>query len=260
MRGESLRRAARVAKHWVRSVEPAPRLRFPERFRSQQPSPYSFPVELENPLEALGRRYRPSKRLHHYLPFYWMHFRDIRDRVRNVCEIGVQTDRSIRMWEEFFPHATIWGLDIDPKVKALEGGRCRIRIGDQSDHAFLARVLDEVEGGFDIVIDDASHKMRHQLITFNALFPALTDHGVYVIEDTGGLTGCSQSVERMKEIVDHIMCWPPDWDSRQWLQLASHPDGASWADRNAIGIAFYRWLVFVFRGHNPEDNPHLTRA
>jgi hypothetical protein len=161
------------------------------------------------------------------------------------------------MWEEFFPRATIWGLDIDPKVRAFEGGRRRVRIGNQSDLAFLTSVLAEVDGGFDVVIDDASHRMRDQLATFDALFPALTDHGVYVIEDTGGLSGCAQTVERMKELVDHVMRWPADWNPRDWPRLASLPAGASWADRHTIGVAFYRWLVFVFRGRNPEDNPHL---
>ena len=23
------------------------------------------------------------------------------------------------------------------------------------------------------------------------------------------------------------------------------------------GVAFYRWIVFVMRGQNPGDNPHL---
>ena len=50
---KALERAAHVAKHWVRRVQPAPRLRFPARFRSQRPSPYSFPVELENPLSVV---------------------------------------------------------------------------------------------------------------------------------------------------------------------------------------------------------------
>lgn len=252
--------ALRIAKRWAKAARLAPRLRFPERFRVGGPSPYPFPVDADNPLEALGHKYRPTKRAHNYLPFYWMHFRDIRDRVRNVCEIGVQSDRSIRMWEEFFPNATIYGVDVDPAVREFEGGRRKILIGDQSDLSFLKSLIDRVDGGLDVVIDDASHNMRHQLITFNALFPALTDHGVYVIEDTGGLSGSQKTVDRMKELVDSIMYWPSSQDSADWPQLWTLPDGAGWADRNAIGIAFYRWIVFVHRGHNPEDNPHLLRS
>lgn len=247
----------RTAKRWIQALRPAPPLRFEHGFRRGGKSPYDFPVGLDNPLEELGRKYEPSKRQHNYLPFYWMHLRDIRDRVRNVCEIGVQTDRSIRLWEEFFPQATIWGVDIDPKVARFEGDRRKIRIGDQSDLGFLKGLVDEVEDGFDVVIDDGSHDMRHQLLTFDALFPTMTSHGVYVVEDTGGLAGSAKTVERMKELVDRIMYWSKDWYSEDWPHYAALPEHADWADRNTIGIAFYRWIVFVYRGQNPEDNPYL---
>jgi hypothetical protein len=253
-------RRARRARRWAKALIPAPRLSFPERFRRSEASPYAFPIERENPLEALGRKYGPTKRNHGYLPFYWMHLRDIRTRVRGVCEIGLQGDRSLRMWEEFFPNATIYGIDVDPANRRFEGDRRRVFIGDQGDAAFLGRFLREVDGGLDVVIDDGSHRMRHQLQSFNALFPALTSHGVYVIEDTGGLAGCEKTVERMKKLVDSIMYWPASLDAADWPTLGSLPDGASWADRNTIGVAFYRWIVFVLRGRNPEDNPHLRRT
>ena len=90
-----------------------------------------------NLLEELGEKYKPTKRDHNYLKYYWTHFRDIRLDVRNVCEIGVETDRSIRMWAEFFPSATIYGIDINPECKKYETDRCKIFIGDQSDWTFL---------------------------------------------------------------------------------------------------------------------------
>jgi hypothetical protein len=254
-----MERLSKLAKRLAKRSRFAPKLTFPARFRGAKESPYPFPVDADNPLEALGRKYEPSKRNHNYLPFYWMHFRDIRMYVRNVCEIGLQRDRSIRMWEEFFPHATIYGVDIDPENRKFEGGRRRVRIGDQSDQRFLGELVDEVRDGFDIVIDDGSHNMRHQLKTFNALFPALTRHGIYVMEDTGGVSGCERTVDRMKELIDGIMYWPSSMESADWTQLSTLPEGASWADRHTIGIAFYRWIVFVQRGQNPEDNPYLRR-
>lgn len=256
--GALRRRLRRIAKAFV----PAPKLAFPERFRRDAPSPYAFPVDADNPLEELGRKYAPSKRNHNYLPLYWMHFRDIRSHVRSVCEIGLQSDRSLRMWEEFFPNARIYGIDVDPSNRAFEGGRRRVFIGDQGDVRFLEAFLSEVEGeagGLDIVIDDASHKMRHQLGTFNVLFPALRRHGMYVVEDTGGVAGSEKTVARLKELVDSIMYWPPDWDPGDWPRLSSLPPPARWADRHTIGIAFYRWIVFVMRGRNPGDNPYLRR-
>ena len=93
------------------------------------------------------------------------------------------------MWEEFFPNAAIHGIDIDPRCKKHEGGRRAVHIGDASDPAFLDGILAKEPNGFDIAIDDGSHRMEHQLACFNHILPRLTSRGIYVVEDTGACVG-----------------------------------------------------------------------
>ena len=217
-------------------------------------------VSRTNLLEELGAKYQPSKRIHDYLRHYWSHFRDIRLDVKSVLEIGIQTDRSLRMWEDFFPNATIYGIDIDPLCRRFEGGRRRVFIGDQGVPAFLRRVAD-VAGEFDIVIDDGSHIVEHQLRTFDVLFPSVSVNGSYVIEDVGvGVDPSLRTVNALKRLIDKIMYWPPGFDPPAWPTLSKFPEGTPWAERNIIGISFYRWIVFVMRGRNPESNPFLRAA
>jgi hypothetical protein len=163
------------------------------------------------------------------------------------------------MWEDFFPNATIHGIDLDPRCKQFEGDRRRIYVGDQSDEDFLRSVIALVGKPLDIIIDDGSHRVEHQLKSFDILFPALADHGIYVVEDTGPVVGdySLRTVNALKTIVDHVMYWPKDFDPKNWSYLSSFPDEAAWIDRNVVGVAFYRWIVFIFRGRNPEDNPFL---
>jgi hypothetical protein len=235
---------------------------FPAASRRAAASPFPFPVSRENPLEQLGAKYAPTKRQHDYLIYYWLHFRDVRLQVRNVLEIGLQTDRSIRMWEEFFPNATIHGLDIDPQCEQFAGERRRVHVGDQSDEVFLRQVLARADGPFDIVIDDGSHRVEHQMKSFEVLFPALSEHGIYVVEDTGGVVADYnlRTVNALKRLVDAIMYWPRDMDPGDWAHLATFPEQATWIDRSVIGIAFYRYIVFILRGRNPEDNPFSQPA
>lgn len=253
---DRLRRVIVAKRSWM----PRVRFSFPTAPAKPRASAYGFAVTKDNPLEELGAKYHPTKRFHNYFPYYWMHFRDIRFQVGKLLEIGVQTDRSIRLWEEFFPNATIYGLDIDPECERLEGGRCKIFIGDQSDPAFLKQVVDRAGGHFDIIIDDGSHRVEHQLASFDQLFPTLSDHGIYAVEDTGGCVGDPglATVNALKALVDHVMYWPKGFRPEDWPHLDGFPRDASWADQNVIGVAFYRWLVFVMRGNNPGDNPHLT--
>jgi len=55
------------------------------------------------------------------------------------------------MWEEYFPNATIHGID----YKQYESGRIKITIADQGDENQLKEL--EKLGPFDILIDDGSH-------------------------------------------------------------------------------------------------------
>ncbi len=236
-----------------------PGFTFPDSRPTDSPSPYPFWVDRNNLLEELGNKYQPSKRNHNYLVYYWMHFRDIRTHVKKVLEIGVQTDRCLKMWEEFFPNATIYGVDIEPSCKAFDGGRRRMLIGNQGSREFCRELVSETGGQFDIIIDDGSHKVEHQLNTFNWLFPELNQHGIYVIEDTGGVVGDTglETVGNLQALVNHIMHWPAGYDPGNWGYLSSFDDSTLWADRNIVGVAFYRWIAFVMRGNNPGDNPYL---
>ncbi len=232
---------------------------FPSAQKTSPASPYPFFIDPDNVMEELGRKYSPTKRQHNYLPYYWMHFRDIRKQVKKVCEIGLQNDYSIRMWEEFFPNAEVFGIDIDPQCKSFEGDRRRVFIGDQSDPQFLAEFLNEVGGGLDVVIDDGSHLVEHQLATFEILFPAMSSHGIYVMEDTGGPVGDYDliTVNSLQRLARNILHWPDGYPPEDWPYLSRFSDSASWADRNIIGVSVYRWIAFVLRGNNPGDNQYL---
>ena len=207
----------------------------------------------DSPLHELGERYRPSKRTHDYLRHYWSHFRDIRDGARRVVEIGVQTDRSIRMWEEFFPKAEILGIDIDPRCKVFEGGRRRVFIGDQLDTAFLERFAAETGGGFDVVIDDGLHTAEAILTSFSVLFPALAPRGIYAVEDLIHSEGVVEFFASLAHRVNHFPGDPGDWPGMNRFSR-----GTSWLTRNVTGVAFYRFLCFIQRGYNPEENPYLV--
>jgi hypothetical protein len=237
------------------------RLSFTNAPETSPKSSFSLFMPKDNPLEELGAKYMPSKRNHNFLPYYWMHFRDVRFDVRSVLEIGVETGSSLRMWEEFFPSAIICGIDVDPQCRSVEGDRRRILIGDQGDAGFLRRVVRESERPFDVVIDDGSHRVDHQLKTFEELFPMMSDHGIYVIEDTGGCVADHEltTVNTLKPLIDSIMHWPTRYDPQDWPYLVEFSSDATWSDRNIVGIAFYRWIAFVMRGNNPQDNPYLVR-
>lgn len=120
---------------------------------------------------------------HHYIPLYDRYFSRWRNRSFRFLEIGVSRGGSLDLWRRYFGRdAVIFGIDVNPKCKDLNGIAGQVRIGSQDDPAFLAAVVEEM-GGVDVVLDDGSHVMQHIRSSFEVLFPKLSYGGTYMIED-----------------------------------------------------------------------------
>jgi hypothetical protein len=103
---------------------------------------------------------------HGYQRFYEPYLRAYRGRKITLLEIGVDAGRSLEMWLDMFPLASIYGLDIDREYAYARG---KVFKGDQRSRKDLERIAGQV-GQADIIVDDGSHKPEHQLYTFNYAF------------------------------------------------------------------------------------------
>jgi hypothetical protein len=149
----------------------------------------------------------------HYLPIYDRLLGKYVDQPIRFLEIGVFKGGSMNLWREFFgPQATIFGIDIDPACAAFDGISGSVRIGSQDDPDFLRRVVEEM-GGVDVILDDGSHVASHQRASYDALFPLLSEGGLYLIEDLhtsywpnyeGGLRRSGTGIEFLKEKIDSM--------------------------------------------------------
>lgn len=129
----------------------------------------------------------PGDTCHTYTKAYYELFRGRENEVKKVLEIGVNAGGSLRMWEEYFQNASIWGLDIRPEVM-FKAGRITTIVADQSNAGSLLTALTATgPEDFDLIIDDGSHELHHQIISMRTLLPFLKPQGWYVIEDVGGM-------------------------------------------------------------------------
>ncbi len=120
---------------------------------------------------------------HNYTPAYYELFKDRREKVKRVLEIGVHTGSSLRMWEEFFPNAKVYGFD-NNRHCIFSDGRIQCFVADQANPQSL---LDAVSAAgaepFDLIIDDGSHEAPHQVTSANTLLRFVAKDGYYIIED-----------------------------------------------------------------------------
>ena len=132
-------------------------------------------------LDEIGIQYNTDKssNFHNYLSIYENYFYNIRGKRNNVLEIGILNGDSLKMFAEYFYNSKMFAVDIEDK-KNFASDNIKIFTADQSDKNFLNLFENDY---FDVIIDDGSHKMEHQQISFGILFKKLKSSGVYIIED-----------------------------------------------------------------------------
>ncbi len=156
-----------------------------------------------DPLSRLAIRHGSDKFGGHlYTPFYHALLAPWRERPLRFLEIGVggydmrdAGGSSLRMWADYFPEATIVGLDFHEKAFERPA-RVILEQGSQDDPAVLER-LHQRHGPFDVVVDDGSHLPAHIVASFQNLYPRIAADGIYIVEDvqlsfrpeTGGENG-----------------------------------------------------------------------
>lgn len=171
--------------------------------------------------------------------------REITFEPKAILEIGVQTGDSLRMWMERFPNAKVVGIDIEETCGKPEGAT--VVIGDGHDPDLLAKVWGQY-GPFDLVIDDGSHQVAHQIRTFEALLPRIGRGGMYVCEDLHTSywpqfvhNGEPTFIDRAKASLDELHAYARNSDrhhQKPYFPLEDAPKFSSLAVYP--GIAFFR--------------------
>jgi cephalosporin hydroxylase len=115
----------------------------------------------------------------------------------NILEIGIFYGHSIKMWREYFINGKVVGVDIIARegVDALiNDSKYKIIISDATQPQFIQELGDLK---FDVIIDDGSHYIEHQVATFNMLKDFVNPNGLYIIEDV-------QNIEQEKSILEKL--------------------------------------------------------
>jgi hypothetical protein len=210
-----------------------------------------------------------SRKWRHYLEIYQRYLHAFQGRRCTYLEIGVENGGSLQIMRDYLgKEARIVGLDVNPACAALGG---EIHIGDQSDPAVLARLVDSC-GPFDIVIDDGSHIADHQLVSFFNLFPALKEGGIYIVEDLHASfwAGPQQSsryginfYDFARGLVEKLSLYHLDPRSFERFHLPHDQRGGqiqtnNFAADQVFGIHFYD-SVIVFEKRRRREPIHETR-
>lgn len=116
---------------------------------------------------------------HWYTRHYEKMFGDIRLTTESVCEVGIGSGSSLRMWRDYFPAAMIYGVDMNKQNDF--GDRIVCYEIEQTDCEKIKAYLGDKN--LEIIVDDASHEPEKTMKTLECMWPMLQPRGWYVIED-----------------------------------------------------------------------------
>jgi len=125
---------------------------------------------------------------HRYDRFYYRYLPQSNSSL-TIGEIGFYHGSSLRMWKSLYPHARVNILDIHPpdfsNIFDVNLSNINVIQGDAALPYYLTQLgnLSLEYGGYDIIVDDASHLPQHQYLAFKTLFSFLKPGGIYIIED-----------------------------------------------------------------------------
>lgn len=116
---------------------------------------------------------------HKFCDFYEQ---NLNKNISKLWEIGILDGASLQMWSEYYPNAEITGFDIEDKSTLELNNNVCIKLLDQGNKEQLEKIANDNKD-IDIIIDDGSHIIQHQIMTFEILFNSLKTNGQYIIED-----------------------------------------------------------------------------
>ena len=131
---------------------------------------------------------------HYYTPEYHELFKDYNPKkfleigignyglMSHYCGENYERGASLKMWREYFKDCNIYGCDIIEDV-IFQEDRISTIVADQSNPESLENMMEKF-GNMDVILDDGSHFLHHQLTSIRTLWKYVNDY--YIIEDIYG--------------------------------------------------------------------------
>jgi hypothetical protein len=126
--------------------------------------------------------------VHSYLPLYQQLLIKKKETARNVLEVGICNGGSIKLWNDFFTNATVYGLDIMhmndlwEEIKNNEKIKLYTSTDAYNKECFTTNFLNK-NIKFDFMLDDGPHTLDSMKQFIRLYSNVMTDDGILIIED-----------------------------------------------------------------------------
>ena len=141
-----------------------------EKFVNQ----YNQPMKRDSNLKIQG---------HNYAKFYDEYFFEKKDKELNILEIGSFYGNAAAALYFYFKNAKIYSADIFPDLFSYTSDRIKNFYVDSSSEKSISQNILKKNKKFEIIIEDACHAYKDQIISLFMLFPILSSGGIFITEE-----------------------------------------------------------------------------
>ncbi|WP_440938506.1 hypothetical protein [Candidatus Pelagibacter sp.] len=132
----------------------------------------------------------PSKRTpkkikgHGYGDFYQKYFENLKSKNLNILEIGSFHGNASAALFFYFKNSKIFAADIYPDLFRYKSKRIEsFYVNSADENSIQKNIIDKFSNNFDIIIEDAGHFFKDQIISLFMLFKKLNSGGFFIIEE-----------------------------------------------------------------------------
>jgi SAM-dependent methyltransferase len=233
-----------------------------------------------------------TRHCHPYTLFYDGLFKSKKDEKLEIAELGILDGASLRMWQEYFTKANIYGLEYDINLinkfkESYNNERISLSYIDVTNKDSIKKSFADLNVMYDIIIEDTTHQFEDQIRVIENCYQYLKPGGVLIIEDIFKSYDENEYINRLKPIlenfqdyyfveVDHNNRNSTGWDNDKLFVLVKNGSEPIFKNKNKLTIITpsYRvdnlmklknsirfdyvdeWII-VYDGSKINENPNL---
>jgi len=118
---------------------------------------------------------------HKYTVYYEKHLKKLKKNKIKILELGAFKGNASASFFFYFENSFIYSLDLYPDLFIYKSERIKSFKIDNSSEKGLLNLPQKMK--YDLIIEDAGHYLKDQIITLFTLFPKLKKKGIYVVEE-----------------------------------------------------------------------------
>ena len=138
---------------------------------------------------SINQYAQPSKQdgkkiiAHGYAKIYEKYLKNNKDRISSIIELGSFYGNASAAFFFYFKNAKIYSADINPDMYLYSSKRLKNFFTDTSSRSSIEKKILNQNIKFDLIIEDASHMLKDQIISLFILFKNLKSGGFFIVEE-----------------------------------------------------------------------------